>query len=385
MKSKDVKAVENVYKAQWLKGEWLKRAKLGESPIEAICSGTRDVIGADKLDAMVARMQKAGKSADDIAKALIEAKINGISGSDLFADSEAQAGIASLVANVELYNDILADVNKNSKGAVDRDLKDRAQTTGDAFRRLTNAFDALNAAIGKALNPVLSPLADFEGIAERLKDLTDTHPILVRNVRIATAAFMGFTAAVKATRWAFLGLKVVGMTTLVAPGGWLAPLAALAAAVYLLYQRWDQVKALMPNVAKAFESAIDWTKNNWSEIPTKVAEVVISIKDKLLNTDWIQVGRDMVSSLWSGMKEWLNKILANVGDFVGKVKGLFVGSASASTGGSATSMSGDTSGGGGGGYTAAAERMHRVPKARRGEAIIIRSSAMAVTVCRASR
>ncbi|MGJ0503891.1 MAG: hypothetical protein ACR65X_09145 [Methylocystis sp.] len=67
-------------------------------------------------------------------------------------------------------------------------------------------------------------------------------------------------------------------------------------------------------------------------------------KEKLLNTDWIQVGRDMISSLWSGMKELLNKILAGVG----KVTGLFVDSASASTGG------------GGGGYKAAAERMRRM-------------------------
>jgi hypothetical protein len=67
-------------------------------------------------------------------------------------------------------------------------------------------------------------------------------------------------------------------------------------------------------------------------------------KEKLLNTDRIQVGRDMISSLWSGMKELLNKILAGVG----KVTGLVVDSASASTGG------------GGGGYTAAAERMRRM-------------------------
>ncbi|MGJ0504648.1 MAG: phage tail tape measure protein [Methylocystis sp.] len=342
MKSKDVKAVENVYKAQWLKGELLKRAQLGESPIEAIRSVTRDVIGADKLDAMVARMQKAGKSADDIAKALIEAKINGISVSDLFADSEAQAGIASLVANVKLYNDILADVNKNSKGTVDRDLKDRAQTTGDAFRRLMNAIDGLNAAIGGALTPVLTPLSEMlEGIAERLKVLTTEHPILVRNVTIATAAFVGLRTALIGARWAFLGLRAAGLAFIATPLG--ASLTAIGAAVLLIWTNWDKLKELFPNVTKRFE------------------ETVTSIKDTLLNTDWMQVGRDMISSLWAGMKEWLNKILAGVGDFIGKVRGLFVGSASASTGGSATSMGGDTGGsGGGGGYTAAAERMRRL-------------------------
>jgi hypothetical protein len=42
-------------------------------------------------------------------------------------------------------------------------------------------------------------------------------------------------------------------------------------------------------------------------------------KEKLLNTDRIQVGRDMISSLWSGMKELLNKILAGVGKVTGLV------------------------------------------------------------------
>ena len=356
MKAKEVKEVEGVYKAQWLKGELLKRARLGESPIEAIRSVTRDVIGADKLDAMVARMQKAGKSADDIAKALIEAKINGISVSDLFADSEAQAGIASLVANVKLYNDILTDVDKNSKGAVDRDLKDRAQTTGDAFRRLTNAFDAFNTAVGDALAPALTPLTEaLEGVTTWLKDLTKAHPILVRNVTLGTAAFMGLSAALISARWAFLGLRAAGLAFIATPLG--ATLTAIGAAVLLIWTNWDKVKEILPNVTKRFEETVSWMKEHWDELPGKVWKVAVAIKDKLLNTDWIQVGRDMISGLWDGMKEWLNKILTGVGDFVGKVKGLLTGGGAASLSGGDGAAAGSaiasaSRAGGGGGASA---------------------------------
>lgn len=84
-------------------------------------------------------------------------------------------------------------------------------------------------------------------------------------------------------------------------------------------------------------------------------ETVTSFKDKLPNIDWVQVGRDMISNLWTGMKEWLNKILVGVGEYVAKIKGLFVGTTGDSTGG-----------GSGSSYSAAAERAARRHRAAQG-------------------
>ena len=206
----------------------------------------------------------------------------------------------------------------------------------------------------------------MQALTAWVKNLAAANPALIQNTALATTAFVGLNVVIVALKYSFLNLKVAALASfnvmrffVATPLGF--ALMAIANAVMAIYTNWDKIKQLMPGVAKAVESAINWIKNNWSEIPTKVAEVVIAIKDKLINTDWVQVGRDMISGLWNGMKEWLNKILAGVGEYVGKIKGLFVGSAEASTGGSATSPSGSTGGGGGGSsYTAAAERMRRM-------------------------
>jgi TP901 family phage tail tape measure protein len=331
---KAAKAIEKYYESQWLKAQLELRQKKGLSPLEAFVDVTKDMLARNK----------------------------GMTISDFFADQEVQLGMASLIQNYDEWQKMMKEVEATYKGGTERDYAERLNDLAQKVGGLNAAWETFKITIGGTLGPILVPvLQNLTQMAGRLADLAEKFPGVTRYVTIGATALIGFKIAVTGVSWAFLSLKVAALTTLAALSGWLAPLAALAAAVYLLYQRWDQVKALMPNVAKAVETAVAWMKENWSTLPGKVWEVAVSIKDKLLNTDWMQVGRDMISSLWAGMKEWLNKILAGVGDFVGKVKGLFVGSASASTGGSATSMGGATGGSsGGGGYTAAAERMRRL-------------------------
>jgi hypothetical protein len=184
------------------------------------------------------------------------------------------------------------------------------------------------------------------------KNLASANPALIQNTTLAAAGFVALNVGVTALRYSFLSLKAATLGAIAVSRLFIATpigltLTVIAGAVYLLYQNWDKIKALMPNVAKAVENAINWMKQHWSELPGKVWEVAVAIKDKLLNTDWLEVGKQMIASLWEGMKSWLDKIVSGVGEYVGKIKGLFVGSASASTGGSATSMSGSTGGSGG--------------------------------------
>ena len=296
------------------------------------------------------RNARASETSHSCAPTCRSCKIQAKSGgkvrlTDLIADREFLLGTQNLIDGQKELDDIIRETKKDYRGFMDEQQGKRLKSWQSKLDDLSNSFSALQTTIGNALASAMTPLT------QKMRELT----VWVKDPKAHPQVNTERGARHDGVRWAerrncrvkysFLNLKVAALASFNVMKFFIATplglaLTAIGAAVLLIWTNWDKIKEILPNVTKRFE------------------ETVTSIKDKLLNTDWIQVGRDMISSLWTGMKEWLNRILAGVGEYVDKIKGIFVGSAQASTGGSATSMSGST--GGGSSYTDAAERMRRL-------------------------
>lgn len=176
----------------------------------------------------------------DITQEMIAKGHGKVQLSDLISDAEFLSGMQNIIDGLRDIDSIIAETKKNSAGFLDKAQAEPAKTLSSKLADLSNAFSSLNIEIGTALAPMLGDITErLKGLTEWVRNLSAAHPNLIQNVTIAATAFVALNVGIVALRYSFLNLKIAALTTLAALGGWLAPLAALVAAVYLLYQRWD--------------------------------------------------------------------------------------------------------------------------------------------------
>lgn len=158
-----------------LRKEMQKAEKAGMTPIEAIAEITNKTLKGD--------LGKLGF---------------------LFEDAQVQAGMRSLIQNMEEYKRIRAEAMKAS-GVVEKDYQRRIETAAGATIRWKASIENLSLAIGTTLLPVVSDLVNrFTPVIDAIGKWTGANPDFTRNVIAAAAAVVGFKIAVT-------GLRYVGL------------------------------------------------------------------------------------------------------------------------------------------------------------------------------
>lgn len=158
-----------------LMAEMAKAAEAGLTPLEAIAKITKEATGGD--------LSKMGF---------------------FFEDSQAAAGVRSLIQHEEEYLRIRAEAAK-AHGVVAADYERRVKTAAGAQKRWTASISALNVVLGTTLLPLLNDLLDrIVPLIYRVGDLAVRFPEVTRFVVGATAGLIAFRIALTGLR--FLGL-----------------------------------------------------------------------------------------------------------------------------------------------------------------------------------
>lgn len=126
---------------------------------------------------------------------------------DLFSDSEVQKGIRPLIQNIQEYRRIRAEAMA-AQGVVEADYQRRLQTGEMAAKRFSIAIENINTAVGAALLPALSDMADtLVPIINKMAAWAEANPELTRGLVTATSALIAFKVATTAASYAGLFVK----------------------------------------------------------------------------------------------------------------------------------------------------------------------------------
>lgn len=198
----------------------------------------------------------------------------------LFSDAQVQQGLRPLIQNMEEYRKIRAEALA-AQGTVEADYERRLQTGALATRRWHIAMESLNLAIGNALLPTLTSLAnEIIPIVNRMAEWADAHPALTRAIAATAAGLVGLRVAGLAAQFGLLWMKgglisagIAGMQLLAAGftpvitalrvlriallgTGIGAAIAVIAAAGIWIFNNWSNLSALFKGFGDAFMLAI---------------------------------------------------------------------------------------------------------------------------------
>lgn len=158
-----------------LEKEMARAAKAGATPIEAIAVLTNKVLKGN-----LARL------------------------GDLFEDAQVQKGLRPLIQNIKEYRRIRKEALA-AQGVVEEDYRRRLQTSASAIQRFRIAVENINLAVGGALLPGLTVLADaIVPLANRFAAFAEKHPAVTRAIVATSAALIGLRIAGIAAKFALL-------------------------------------------------------------------------------------------------------------------------------------------------------------------------------------
>lgn len=169
------------------------------------------------LEKEMKRAAKAGLTPIEAITTITNKALKGNLGrlGDLFNDKQVQDALRPLIQNIEEYRRIRKEALA-AQGVVEEDYQRRLKTGASAIQRFRIALEGINLAIGAALLPGLTDLADaIVPLMNRMENLAEKHPALTRAV-VATAAGLvglrvaGFAAAF-GLRWMWGGALAVAI------------------------------------------------------------------------------------------------------------------------------------------------------------------------------
>jgi len=184
--------------------------------------------------------------------------------SQLFGN-EARA-LGPLLTNLDLVDETLGLIADQSQyaGSAFREFMARNDTFLANMQRFQNVVTGLGIAIGDALLPAISRLADMvTPVIIRLTELATAYPEVTTAIAGSAAAFVGFGAAMAGLRFAGLlgangALSLLAgafrSISLVARAG---PLLAVGAALSFLRQNWDGIVSGAAAFRDAFAGGIE--------------------------------------------------------------------------------------------------------------------------------
>ncbi len=125
---------------------------------------------------------------------------------DLFEDAQVQKGLRPLIQNIEEYRRIRKEALA-AQGVVEEDYQRRLKTGASANQRFRIALEGINLAIGAALLPGLTDLADaIVPLMNRMASFAEKHPAVTRAVVATTAGLIGLRIAGIAAKFGLLWL-----------------------------------------------------------------------------------------------------------------------------------------------------------------------------------
>lgn len=193
---------------------------------------------------------------------------------DIFADKQVQEGLRPLLQQYQQYLDLRERAGK-AQGVIDQDFANKMETAEQKAKRFQVAIENMQIAIGSALLPALTRLAEaITPIIDRIAAFADANPRLVQTVTAAAAALVSLRIAALGVQFAFGWMKggalliaakafapvTAAVTTLgaaLAATGIGAILIGIALAGTWIYNNWSGIKAMFAGMWDGFMKGIE--------------------------------------------------------------------------------------------------------------------------------
>lgn len=248
--------------------------KNGENPIEAMLKKTDAMLGTDA----VKRKARLGA---------------------LFGDMQVQDFIRPMLANMEGYKELKAEI-MTASGTVDADYGTILATSKEKSVAFSNALDKAGRSVGKALLPPLNlVLGALTPVADVIGTLIDHSPTLTLAVTTLGAGFMIIPPVLRTGAFA---MRLMGVSSLFAAGGFRAIGAAIAAnpiglavtaiaiGASLIYDNWEPISAffsgLWDSAIDAGKRFVDWlmdfAQGDYVQILLGPLKLIGAIKDTIV-------------------------------------------------------------------------------------------------------
>lgn len=289
-----------------LEKEMKKSLKKGMTPIEAIAEITNKALKGD--------LSKLG---------------------NLFEDAQVQAGLTSIIQNMEEYRRIRAEAMKSS-GTTEADYERRIKTAAGATLRWSAAIENLKLAIGTALLPGLVDLIDkLTPIINRITEWTEANPELTSQIVQATTALVGLRLAMSVLKfgglWMFAGgLRAAGKAASVLSFAG-RPLVGFFQTLALRARLAAGTTGKLPGLFSRMGDALMVAGRGLGRIPLGALRSLAGVLSRVsLPAAAIATAGKLIYDNWQGLKNFFGsfgtEFMAGLGDLgpaVEKIKGWF--------------------------------------------------------------
>ncbi len=268
----------------------------GENPMEAVPAKI-ETMTRKNFEAAGINLKKIW--ADAVAKGenpmdAVKAKVDEIGATDpfkigdLFGDMQVQNFLLPMLANMEEYRKLKADVLK-AQGTVDTDYARRMGTAKEGAKATAVAFDRLKEAVGHAFLPFISGVGVMSEVVGWLADAADQAPNTTLAITGAATALTVLPPVIRgvAIAWKFLDISMKASAVGLAIG-------ALAVGAGLIIDNWSTVKGFFTDLwnepagtVRAFIATVgeqlgplaDWFQEKWTPVGAFFGSVWTSISE----------------------------------------------------------------------------------------------------------
>lgn len=245
--------------------------------------------------------------------------------------------MALLAGNGKQLGEMLKFVGKQSNytNSATKEFNSRMDTTEMRMKKAKVAFDNAAISAGSALLPVLTQLLQtITPMIEKVSKWIKANPELTATIMKVAAGGAALLLAVSGVSFAISGVMklasgIATVTKFLIANPIVLILVAIATAAYLIYKNWDAIKAffirLWAGVKAIFWKVVAWIKE-WGVLFLGPIGFIIKYWDKITNffktvpAKMFDAGRNIVKSLWEGMKAFASKPVEAIKGIVKKIR-----------------------------------------------------------------
>ncbi len=249
----------------------------------------------------------------------------------LFEDAQAQAGIRSLIQNMDEFRAIRAEAMAGA-GTNEADFNRAMQTTAQRLKAAQIAVSNLGATIGSALLPAILTITEFlTPIIEKLGQWAEANPALTAGIIGVTSAVIGLRIAMSALayvglmgRGGVLGAISIGATMLGNTVGplWAAARASIALQTALGAMAGGQTLSVFATLATGLRGAL-FAIPGVSALASGIAAIGAAVAT-ISAPVWITFAAVAAAVAAAGLTIWkywdrITAVLSGVGQAIGEI------------------------------------------------------------------
>jgi TP901 family phage tail tape measure protein len=249
--------------------------------------------------------------------------------------SESVTAISPLLTNLETLEENFKIVGDSARyaGSMQAEFAAANETAAAKAIMMGNAIAMNQIKIGQGLSPTVKDLSDhMNELAVATSDWMKDHPTLTKGVAVFTGAIAVLLVLIGSLLIGFGMLAIAAATVSIG----LAPLtliilgiAALAAAIFLIYDNWGTI--------------IEWLKGFWETIKSATLDAIeelikaffnfsplgmfisalVPVIDYLRNLDFATLGSDLINGLINGLKKQFPRLSATMSWIGGQITSVF--------------------------------------------------------------